>query len=145
MTLRLTSSAFQDGGSIPAEHTCDGGDLAIPLTWTDAPPATVEFAVVMDDPDARGFVHWVVFGIPGDNAVLQGGGLPPGAGEGRTDFGRAGYGGPCPPSGTHRYQLTLYALREPLGLTGTPTAAEVRSAAEGKTIETARLTGTYGH
>jgi Raf kinase inhibitor-like YbhB/YbcL family protein len=99
----------------------------------------------MDDQDANGFVHWVVLGIPGDTTALQGGGLPPGAAAGRNGFGQAGYGGPCPPSGTHRYLITLYALREPIGLSGTPTGAEVRDAAERKTIETAQLSGIYSH
>jgi Raf kinase inhibitor-like YbhB/YbcL family protein len=138
------SSAFEDGGAIPVEYTCDGDDHALPLTWSDAPPGTAQFALVMDDPDARGFVHWVVFGIPGNVTALQGGALPEGAKHGRADFGRAAYGGPCPPSGTHRYELTLFALDAPLDLTGTPTAADVRNAAANNTLETALLSGTYG-
>ena len=143
MAFTLTSSAFSEGGDIPPEHTCDGADRPIPLEWSGAPDGTLEFALVMDDPDARGFVHWVVTGIPG-NAVEFGGGSPPqGAIEGQTGFGGAGYRGPCPPSGTHRYDLTLYALSSPLGLSGPATADAVRTAARDKTLGEARLSGRY--
>ena len=142
MAFRLTSSAFADGAAIPSDYTCDGADLRPPLAWSGAPPETAEFALVMDDPDARGFVHWVVVGIPAD-ATSLGERLPAGAHEGRTDFGRVGYGGPCPPSGTHRYVTMLYALSEPLGLSGSVSALDVRRAAQGETLATAVLTGTY--
>jgi Raf kinase inhibitor-like YbhB/YbcL family protein len=102
----------------------------------------VEFALIMDDPDARGFVHWVVVGIPG-SASSMGETLPAGARAGMTDFGVTGYGGPCPPSGSHRYVTTLYALLSALGVSTSPSAAEVRAAAAGKTLATAVLTGTY--
>jgi Raf kinase inhibitor-like YbhB/YbcL family protein len=143
MPFQLTSTAFAEGADIPSEHTCDGANRPIPLEWTGAPDGTAEFALVMDDPDARGFVHWVVVGIPGSATGLEGGSLPAGAREGRGDFGRAGYGGPCPPSGSHRYQFTLYALSSPLGLSGTPTAAEVRTAAADKTLAETHLNGLY--
>jgi Raf kinase inhibitor-like YbhB/YbcL family protein len=96
----------------------------------------------MDDPDARGFVHWVVVGIPPTASGLENGSLPAGALEGQTGFG-VGYGGPCPPSGTHRYEFTLYALSSPLGAGDSPTAADVRAAAAGKTLAEAQFTGTY--
>lgn len=143
MAFQLTSTAFVEGGGIPAEHTCDGADRPVPLAWSGTPEGTAELALVMDDPDARGFVHWVVVGIPGDACALEGGRLPAGAREGRTDFGRAGYGGPCPPSGTHRYQFTLYALSEALSISGAPTADDVRAAAAGRTLAEAQLTGRY--
>lgn len=142
MAFRLTSSAFADGTAIPVDYTCDGADLQLPLAWADAPAGTVEFALIMDDPDAHGFVHWVVIGIPA-GATSLGASWPASVREGRTDFGRPGYGGPCPPSGTHRYVTTLYALSAPLGIGGTVSAADVRRAAEGKTLATAVLTGTY--
>ena len=143
MTFRLTSTAFAQGGQIPSEYTCDGAGRRPPMSWSGAPADTAELALIMDDPDARGFVHWVVTGIPASTTEL-GDALPPGALEGRTDFGRTGYGGPCPPSGTHRYVTTLYALSEPLGLTGTLNALDVRRAARGITLGTAVLTGVYG-
>lgn len=142
MAFSLTSSDFTDGGPIPTELTCDGADRAPRLTWSGAPEGTVEFALIMDDPDARGFVHWVVVGIPGSAGSI-GETLPAGARAGKTDFGQVGYGGPCPPSGTHRYVSTLYALFAALGVSTSPSAAEVRAAAAGKTLSTAVLTGTY--
>jgi Raf kinase inhibitor-like YbhB/YbcL family protein len=142
MPFELSSSVFAEGGQIPRDYTCDGANSSLPLTWSGTPQGTVELALVMDDPDARGFVHWVVVGIPASARGIQGG-LPTGAREGRNDFGRQGYGGPCPPSGTHRYDLTLYALSSSLGISGVPTADAVRSAAAAKTLATARLTGRY--
>ena len=142
MTFRISSSAFTEGGDIPREHSCDGGNRPVPLEWSGAPEGTAEFAFVMDDPDARGFGHWVVTGIPSDATGL-GDQLPAGAREGQNDFGRAGYGGPCPPSGTHRYVFTLYALSSPLGASGNPSVHQVRSAAADKTVGEAVLTGRY--
>ena len=141
--MKLSSTAFTDGGDIPREHTCDGADLPIPLRWSDAPFETAEFALVMDDPDARGFVHWVVVGLPPGTTELIAGSLPSGAAEGRNDFGRNGYGGPCPPSGSHRYTVTLLALSEPLGLGAGVTADAVRQAARDRTLAEGRLTGRY--
>ena len=99
--MQLTSEAFAEAGSIPAEHTCDGADTSPPLALNDAPEDTDSFALIVDDPDAGGFVHWVLTGIPGD--VRE---LPAGVGDtigtpGPNDFGRTGWGGPCPPSGEH--------------------------------------------
>ena len=142
MAFTLTSQAFSEGGAIPSEHSCDGGDKPIPLAWSGVPDGTAELALIMDDPDARGFVHWVVVGIPASASGLDNGNLPAGASEGRTGFG-VGYGGPCPPSGTHHYSFTLYALSEPLGGSGDPSADEVRAAAAGKTLAQAHLSGTY--
>ena len=142
MPLSLTADAFADGEQIPSEFTCDGPDRVPTLRWSGAPEGTAEFALVMHDPDAGGFVHWVVAAIPADATEL-GDQLPAGAVAGRNDFGRTGYGGPCPPSGTHGYVFTLLALSEPLGLTGEVTARAVRQAAEGRTLATAVLTGNY--
>jgi Raf kinase inhibitor-like YbhB/YbcL family protein len=143
MDFSLTSPAFAEGGQIPTEHGCDGGDSPIPLRWSGTPDGTSELALVMDDPDARGFVHWVVTGIPASVSELGAGGLPAGAREGQNDFGRAGYGGPCPPSGSHRYVLTLYALSAPLELAGSPSAEDVRAAAREGAVAEARLAGSY--
>lgn len=143
MAFTVSSSAFSEGGAIPKQYTCDGADLTLPVAWSGVPAGTAELALVLDDPDARGFVHWVVVGIPPTASGLDGGSLPAGARDGRTGFGRAGYGGPCPPSGTHHYVLTLYALSAPLSLPATPTASELQQAAASQTIATATLTGTY--
>jgi hypothetical protein len=143
-TLTLTSPAFTEGGPIPRRHSCDGPDLSPPLAWTGAPAGTVAFALLVEDPDARGFVHWVVAEIGGDAAGLPEG--VPAAGppaQGRNDFGRIGWGGPCPPSGTHRYVFTLYALAKVPTLPSRPTAADVRRAIAGSILAEGRLTGTY--
>ena len=143
MAFSLTSSSFSEGGDIPRDNTCDGTDAPISLEWTTEPAGTAELALIMDDPDAGGFVHWVVTGIPADTHRLDGNSLPSGTVQGRGSFGRAGYRGPCPPSGTHRYVFTLLALSAPLGLSGAPTADEVRAAAGTKLLGEARLTGRY--
>jgi Raf kinase inhibitor-like YbhB/YbcL family protein len=140
-TLTVTSTAFTDGGAIPSKHSCDGEDLSPPLAWTGAPEGTAAFALIVDDPDARGWVHWVVADIPADSAELPDGG---GAGtEGRNDFRRDGWGGPCPPSGTHRYDFTVFALSEETGLSSGFSADELRAAIEGKVLAEGRLSGTY--
>jgi Raf kinase inhibitor-like YbhB/YbcL family protein len=146
MPFTLTSTDFSEDGSIPRKFSCDGEDVSPALSWDGAPDDTHAFALIVDDPDARGFVHWVVF----DTTGSQSGGLaeavsasPDAPTQGRNGFGRIGWGGPCPPSGTHHYQFTLLALDEPLGLTGTPSADDVRRAAEGHTLAQATLTGTY--
>src|SRR5215212_3889267 len=90
MDFSLTSPAFDEGAEIPASHTCDGGDAPIPLRWSGAPDGTTELALLMEDPDARGFVHWIVVGIPAESSEIGEAGLPDGAVEGRTGFGRSG-------------------------------------------------------
>lgn len=144
-SLRLASTAFAAGGAIPERFTCDGRDVSPPLDWSSLPPGTVALAFVVDDPDARGFVHWVATDIPpGAGAVAEGASGTPAAGrEGRNDFGRVGYGGPCPPSGTHHYRFTLYALSAPLALGGVPTARDVRNAVTSRLLGQAELIGTY--
>jgi Raf kinase inhibitor-like YbhB/YbcL family protein len=149
----LKSPAFPPGDSIPRRHTCEGEDVSPPLRWSAAPEGTAAFALIVADRDARGFVHWVVADIPAGTSELAEG-LNPGsivAGssaaptEGRNDFGRQGWGGPCPPpgSGDHHYVFTLSALSSPLGLAGSPSAAEVRAAASGRTLGAAVLEGTF--
>jgi len=138
----LMSDVFVDGGPIPVEYTCDGPDVQLPLSWTGTPAGTVELALVMDDPDAGGFVHWVAHAIPADATALPDP-LPPEVQEGQNDFGGTGYAGPCPPPGVHHYVLTLYALSVPLDVATPASAADVRAAATDATIATAVLTGTY--
>jgi Raf kinase inhibitor-like YbhB/YbcL family protein len=142
----LISPSFAEGGAIPIKHSCDGQDLSPALSWDGAPKGTAMFALIVDDTDAGGFIHWVAYNIAGG----PGGGLAegvPAAGppqQGRNGFGRTGYGGPCPPSGTHSYRFTLYALSQPLPLHGTPGAGDVRSAmATGVLLGQTTLVGTY--
>jgi len=110
--MRLKSGNFEDGGRIPPEFTCDGRDVSPQLSWEDAPDGTKSFALSVADPDAPGgtFIHWLVHDIPDDVNGIEKGSLPDGAKQVRNHFGRREYGGPCPPSGTHRYIFTLYAL-----------------------------------
>lgn len=140
----LTSPSFDEGGAIPIRHSCDGTDVSPALNWEGAPAGTVSFALILDDPDARGFIHWVVYDIPGGTGSLpewvNPTGDPP---QGRNDFGKTGYGGPCPPSGTHHYRFTLWALSTRLNLSGTPSAAEVRTALTTRILGQTTLIGTY--
>ena len=144
MAFTLKSSAFEDGETIPQQFTCDGRDLAPPLSWSDAPEATRSFALVMDDPDApRGtFTHWLLYDIPAPTTEMR----AHASGKAlRNDFGRAEYGGPCPPPGhgPHRYFFTLYAVDvSTLGLHGSTRAALERALHE-HTLATARLIGRY--
>lgn len=141
--MDLTSAAFDDGGTIPARHSCDGEDVSPPLRWSGAPDGTAGYTLIVDDPDARGFVHWVLADIPGEAAEL-----PEGEGDsigtpGPNDFGRTGWAGPCPPRGEHRYVFTLYALSEPLGLGPGASADAVRRALEGRVLGEAVMTARY--
>jgi hypothetical protein len=140
----LSSSAFVDGGEIPARHTCDGPDLSPAMAWSGAPDRTAAFALIVDDPDAAGFVHWVAYDIAGEQAALaEDASGKGGLSEGRNDFGRTGWAGPCPPSGSHRYVFELFALDRRLALPGGSSAREVRQAIAGHVLGSAQLTGTY--
>ena len=143
----LTSTDIRAGGAISRRFTCDGADVSPALAWHGVPEGTKSLALVMDDPDAHGFAHWLAYAIPG--SVTQ---LPEGAGspttqfmpQGTNDFGKIGYGGPCPPSGTHHYQFTLYALAAPLGVPGGARASTVRAALDRATVlGKVTLTATY--
>ena len=122
--LRLTSQTFAEGGAIPDLHTCRGDDVSPALLWTGVPPGTAELAVVMRDLDADGLVHWVVAGLPPDIGGLAQDAVPGGAVEATNDLGRAGWSGPCPPSGTHHYDFRVYALAEASGVTEGERGAE---------------------
>jgi hypothetical protein len=144
VTFALTSSAFTEGGPIPLEHTCDGKDVAPPLAWSGAPAGVETFALIADDPDAPGgvWVHWVLFNLPGTAVALPE--SKPEAEQGRNDFKRIGYGGPCPPPGRpHRYVFKLYALHGRLPLRAGATKADVERAMQGHVLGTAQLIGIY--
>jgi len=110
--MKLKSKDFVDNGSIPAEFTCDGRNISPQLSWEGVPEETKSFALAVTDPDAPGgtWIHWLVYDISKELREIERGGLPEGAKEVENDFGKRPYGGPCPPSGTHRYFFTLYAL-----------------------------------
>lgn len=124
MAFELTSAAFSSEEAIPDRYTCEGADVSPPLTWSDAPEGTHEFALICEDPDAPGgtFTHWLLYNIPPTRTELSENvptdpTLSWGAAQGRNDFGNVGYGGPCPPMGsTHRYYFRLYALDQQLDL-----------------------------
>ena len=110
--MRLTSAAFSDNDIIPMKHTCDDLGVSPPLHWEGVPEEAQSLALTVIDPDAPlSWIHWLVYNIPTDaHLILEGGPVPTGAIEVRNDFGKESYGGPCPPSGEHRYYFTLYAL-----------------------------------
>ena len=144
--FRLATTAFPRGGSIPTVYTCDGADVSPSLSWSGVPGRAKALVLVVTDPDAAGFAHWIAVDIePGSGRLARGAGA---AGssllQGTNDFGRVGWGGPCPPGGTHRYVFTLYALSAPLGLGGHPGISSVNAAlAHTKVLGTAKLQGTY--
>ena len=151
----LSSSAFAAGAAIPARHTCDGEDVSPPLAWSDPPAGTKSFALVVDDPDAPDpkaprvrWVHWVVYDLPAGaralpESVRSAAELPDDARMGSNDWGKAAWGGPCPPLGRHRYFFTLYALDVALGERGPLTKAALVAAMQGHVLGQAELVGTY--
>jgi len=154
MVFALLSSAFVANGPIPRQYTCQGSDRSPPLGWSGAPAATRSFALIVDDPDAPDpraprmtWVHWVVYNIPADTHALPAGDagpvLPPGARPGLNDWKRADYGGPCPPTGRHRYFHKLYALDTVLPDLGQPTKARLLEAMQGHVLAETQLVGTY--
>lgn len=148
--LELTSPVFENGKTIPILFTCDGVDASPPLNWDRVPEGTRSFALFCDDPDAPhgNWVHWVIFNIPPDSTSLPQGLprveiLPDSTRQGLTDFKVPGYGGPCPPSGIHRYFFLLYALDTVLEFEKTPHKPDVEKAAQGHVIGKGLLMGTY--
>jgi len=150
--MRIESSAFAHQAEIPSRHTCEGEDVSPPLAFTDLPEGTQSLALVVDDPDApdpaapkRVWVHWVLYDIPPTTRGFDAGqkaGTTPGR-DGKNDWGKPGYGGPCPPIGRHRYFHKLYALDTLLGDRGPLTKVELETAMKGHVLGTAELLGTY--
>ncbi len=150
MNMEVKSTAFQEGAMIPKLYTCDGQDISPPLSWTGVPSQAKSIALVMDDPDApRGtWVHWVLFDIPADTNSLAENvprtpSLPNGARHGNNSWPRLGYGGPCPPGGTHRYYFKVYALDIVLTLKTGITKAQLLKAMEGHILAEGQLMGRY--
>jgi Raf kinase inhibitor-like YbhB/YbcL family protein len=151
MALPLSSPAFGDGDRIPTKYTCDGQDVSPPLAWSNPPAGTQSLALIVDDPDAPAgvFTHWLLFNIPSDSRNLPGAvpvqaELTSGALQGKNDFGRTGYGGPCPPAGRpHRYQFTIYALDRVLDLKAGVSKKQLLGAMQGHILAQGQLTGTY--
>ena len=150
MEIKLTSAAFEPGGMIPKQYTCDGQDISPPLSWGDVPDGTAGIALVCDDPDAPmgTWVHWVLFDLPADLRDLPENipaveNLGIGGRHGINDFRELGYGGPCPPGGTHRYYFKIYALDKLLNLPGGNTKAQLVKAMEGHILAEGELMGRY--
>jgi Raf kinase inhibitor-like YbhB/YbcL family protein len=151
MPFEIKSSAFGQNQAIPKKYTCDGSDISVPLTWIDPPQGTSSFAIIADDPDApRGtWVHWVIYDVPATARDLSEGiaareKLDNGSKQGKNDFGKIGYGGPCPPAGpAHRYHFKLYALDRMTGLSTGASKQQLLDAMKGHTLAQAELIGTY--
>lgn len=154
VSLTLSSPAFAAGRDIPVDYTCEAGDVSPPLAWVGAPDGTKSFALIVDDPDApdpaapqRTWVHWVLYNLPADTTRLADAAdpddLPPGTRAGTNDWGRTGYGGPCPPIGRHRYFFKLFALDRELPDLNRPTKAELERAMDGHVLARAELMGYY--
>jgi hypothetical protein len=148
--MELKSSAFTAGGMIPKKYTCDGPDASPPLSWSDVPAGAKSLALIADDPDAPmgTWVHWVAWNIPPNASGLEEGvpkkdSLPNGMKQGTTDFRSIGYGGPCPPSGTHRYFFKLYALDTSLNLPPSTTKKDLEKAMQGHLLQQVELMGKY--
>lgn len=150
MEIKIASTAFDEGGLIPPKYTCDGADISPPLHWEDVPEGTKSIALICDDPDAPmgTWVHWVLFNLPAETRELAENippdrTLPNGARQGTSDFGRIGYGGPCPPSGTHRYFFKIYALDTQIDLAAGAKKAQLLKAVEGHILDQGQLIGKY--
>jgi Raf kinase inhibitor-like YbhB/YbcL family protein len=154
MSLTITSTAFAHDGAIPSLYTCEGKDVSPPLAWSGIPSGTTSFALIVDDPDAPDpaapkttWVHWVLYDLPPDSTGLpeavKPAALPAGTREGTNDWGRTGYGGPCPPIGRHRYFHKLYALDASLPDLGRPRKGALEKAMHGHVLAQATLVGTY--
>ncbi len=142
--MKLTSTAFKEGASIPAKYTCDEKDTIPPLTFEDIPDKAVTLALVMDDPDAPMGIwdHWVVWNIPRDTRGVREGSEPSGV-AGKNSWNRSGWGGPCPPDREHRYFFKLYALDAKLDLKAGSTKAQLEKAMKGHVVAEAQLMGRY--
>lgn len=143
--MQLTSSAFTHNSRIPAKYTCDGANLNPPLAISGVPEGAKSLVLIVDDPDApRGdFVHWTIWNISPETRQIAENSVPSGSVQGLTDFGKPGYGGPCPPFGEHRYQFKLYALDAGLDLSPSAKKRDVERAMKGHILSQTILIGLY--
>lgn len=148
--MELKSSAFGNQGTIPAKYTCDGENVSPPLNWSDTPEDAKSFTLICDDPDAPAgtWTHWILFNLPATATELPENvpateTLANGAKQGKNDFGKLGYGGPCPPSGTHQYSFRIYALDTELNLESGASKDQVVSAMESYILAQGELVGKY--
>lgn len=143
-TMQIRSTAFDNNQQIPSKYTCDAEDASPPLHISEVPEGAKSLALIVDDPDApaKAWVHWLAWNIDPGTSEIEEGTAPSGV-EGTTDFGRTGWGGPCPPSGTHRYFFKLYALDIELDLTSSATKTDLEEAMKGHIIDKGELIGLY--
>ena len=142
--MKITSSAFQDGGNIPSKFTCDGSDTSPPMQITGVPAEAKTLVLIADDPDAPGglFNHWLIWNIPPQSSSIAEGIAPKGV-QGINDFGKSGYGAPCPPSGMHRYYFRVFALDRELDLHSGAKRSQLDAAMKGHVIAQGELIGRY--
>jgi len=142
--MKITSSAFQQGGNIPSKFSCDGANTSPPLEIGDVPSGAKSLVLIVDDPDAPSglFTHWVVWNISPQTSTIAEGSTPKGV-QGTNDFGKSGYGGPCPPSGTHRYYFKIFALDRELDLPFGAKRGQLDTAIKGHVIAQGELMGRY--
>lgn len=143
--MEISSPAFENNSQIPSKYTCDGQDINPPLEIKNIPERTQSLVLIVDDPDAPmgTFLHWLVFNINPDASIIDENSIPQGGIQGRNDFGKENYGGPCPPSGTHRYFFKIFALDKKLDLKAGAKLKEVEKAMEGHILDKAELIGIY--
>ena len=144
-SLQISSPAFKHHGHIPPKYTCDGADVNPPLTIENVPSGAKSLALIVDDPDAprSTWVHWVMWNITSDIHAIEENTVPAGAAEGVNDFRKRNYGGPCPPSGTHRYFFKLYALDSSLTLNTNTTKTDLERAMKGHILAQSEIIGLY--
>jgi Raf kinase inhibitor-like YbhB/YbcL family protein len=142
--MKITSSTFQEGGNIPSKFTCDGANSSPALQISDVPSEAKSLVLIVDDPDAPSglFTHWAVWNISPQSSTIAEGSTPKGA-QGTNDFGKSGYGGPCPPSGTHRYYFKIFALDRELDLPSGAKRGQLDAAMKGHVIAQGELMGRY--
>jgi Raf kinase inhibitor-like YbhB/YbcL family protein len=142
--MKITSSAFQEGANIPSKFSCDGANTSPPLQISDVPSEAKSLVLIVDDPDAPSglFTHWTVWNISPQTSTIAEGSTPKGM-QGTNDFGKSGYGGPCPPSGTHRYYFKIFALDREMDLPFGAKRGQLDAAMKGHVIAQGELMGRY--
>lgn len=143
--MKIASSAFQNNQLMPAKYTCDGDNINPPLTFSDVPQGTKSLVLIVDDPDAPmgTWVHWTVWNIDPTTNEIKENSIPTGTVEGMTSFGKPGYGGPCPPAGTHHYFFKLYALNTTFSLESSSDKSQLEKAMSSHILASAELVGLY--
>jgi len=142
--MKITSSVFQQGGNIPSRFSCDGANTNPPLQISDVPPEAKSLVLIVDDPDAPSglFTHWAVWNISPQIITIAEGSTPKGV-QGTNDFGKSGYGGPCPPSGAHRYYFKIFVLDRELDLPSGEKRSQLDAAMKGHVVAQGELMGRY--